>query len=101
MTDLNHLVEQHIREHEARSRHIDELAETVRSKVTELAEHKDMQAQLDELMAERDKLMVRVNEFKLKSLDEWREEEIARSSLMGIWDVLAQQLEKLVERLER
>jgi shikimate kinase len=101
MTDLNHLVEQHIREHEARSRHIDALAERVRNKVAEAAEHKDMQAQLDELMAERDKLMVRVNEFKLKSPDEWREEEIARSSLMGIWDALAQQLEKLVERLER
>ena len=101
MTDLNHLVEQHVREHNARSKHLDELAEKVRERVGESDEHRQVRAQLAELMAERDKLMVRVDEFKFKSLEHWQEEEIARSSLMGVWDALAQQLEKLVERLER
>ena len=101
MTDINQMVEQHVREHEARSKHIDKLADKVRERAGDSAEHKEIQTQLAELMAERDKLMVRVDEFKLKSIDQWREEEIERSSLMGIWDALAQQLEKLVERLER
>jgi uncharacterized coiled-coil DUF342 family protein len=101
MTDLNHLIEQHIREHDARRKHIEELAQKARERVGESAEHKAAREQLAELMAERDKLIVRVDEFKFKSLDQWREEEIERAGLMGIWDALAQKLEELVERLER
>jgi uncharacterized coiled-coil DUF342 family protein len=101
MTDLNHLIEQHIREHDARRQHIDELAEKAHERVAESDEHKEAREQLAALMAERDKLIVRVDEFKLKSLEQWREEEIERSGLMGIWDALAQKLEELVERLER
>ncbi|MDJ0739640.1 MAG: hypothetical protein QNJ91_07980 [Gammaproteobacteria bacterium] len=101
MTNLNHLIEQHIREHDARRKHIDELAEKAHERVTESTEHKEAREQLAELMAERDKLIVRVDEFKLKSPDHWREEEIERAGLMGVWDALAQKLEELVERLER
>ena len=101
MTDLNHLIEQHIREHDSRRKHFDELAEKARERVGESAEHKEARDQLAELMAERDKLIVRVDEVKHKSLDQWREEEIERSGLMGIWDALAQKLEDVVERLER
>ena len=101
MADLNHLIEQHIREHDSRRKHFDELAEQARERVGESAEQKEARDQLAELMAERDKLMVRIDEFKLKSLDQWREEEIERSGLMGIWDALAQKLEDVVERLER
>lgn len=100
MTDLNRLIEQHIREHDSRRKHFDELVEQARERVGESAEHKEARDQLAELMAERDKLIVRVDEFKLKSLDGWREEEIERFGLMGIWDALAQKLEDVVERLE-
>ena len=101
MTNLEHLIEQHILEHDARRKHFDELLGQVRERVGESAEHKAAREQLAELMAERDKLVVRVDEFKFKSLEQWREEEIQRSGLMGLWDVLAQKLEELVERLER
>jgi uncharacterized coiled-coil DUF342 family protein len=75
MTDLNHLIEQHIREHDARRQHIDELAEKAHERVAESDEHKEAREQLAALMAERDKLIVRVDEFKLKSLEQWRENE--------------------------
>jgi hypothetical protein len=42
-----------------------------------------------------------LEEMRLKSLDDWREEEIEKAGPMGIWDAVAQQLEDLVERLER
>ena len=34
-------------------------------------------------------------------LKNWREEEIEKSGLMGLWDALAQQAEKLAERLDK
>ena len=42
-----------------------------------------------------------LEELRLKSLANWREEEIEKAGPMGIWDALAQQIEKLVERLEK
>jgi len=101
MTNVEHLVEQHIREYESRAKHFDELADKVREKSTDASERAAIRKQLEELTAERDRLMVRVDEFRLKSLDNWRVEEIERAGPMGVWDALAQQLEALVERLER
>ena len=43
---------------------------------------------------------VRLDELRLKNLDNWRVEEIEKSGLMGLWDALAQQAEKLAERLD-
>ena len=101
MTDINRLVEQHIREYEAHRDHIEALMAKAHDRISEAPEHRELRTQLDALTAERDKLVVRLDEFRLKSVENWREEEIERSSLMGVWDALAQQLERLVERLER
>ena len=38
---------------------------------------------------------------EVSDLQNWRDEEIERSSLMGLWDALAQQAEKLAERVDR
>jgi hypothetical protein len=55
---------------------------------------------LEELEKEQDRLKVRLDELRLKNLDNWRVEEIEKSGLMGLWDALAQQAEKLAERLD-
>ncbi|MCG6862896.1 MAG: hypothetical protein LJE70_16695 [Chromatiaceae bacterium] len=101
MTNLSRMAEQHMLEYESRQKHVDELFERVREKTATGAEHSDIRARLEELEKEQDRLTVRLDEFKLKDPQNWREEEIEKSGLMGLWDALAQQVEKLAERLDK
>jgi hypothetical protein len=101
MTDIAHLVEQHILEHESRRKHLDELLATARERAAQSPERAHLRSELEAIEKERDRLTVRLDELKLKDLDEWRQEEIEKSGLMGIWDAVAQQAEELVERLEK
>lgn len=99
MTNTERLVEQHFREYESRLKHVDELLERAHK-----AAEKEPSAVSEELAAlkeDRDKFAAYLEELRLKSLQDWREEEIEKAGPMGIWDALAQQLEKLVERVER
>jgi predicted mannosyl-3-phosphoglycerate phosphatase (HAD superfamily) len=95
------MAEQHMLEYESRQKHIGELLGHVREKTATGAEHSDIRARLEELEKEQDRLTVQLDEFKLKDLENWREEEIEKSGLMGLWDALAQQVEKLAERLNK
>ncbi len=101
MTEITHLIEQHILEHESRRQHIDELLERVGKKTRGTAVGQEISAELEGLTQERDKLVGRLDEFKQKSAEEWEKEELEKAGPMGIWDAVAQQLEKLVERIER
>lgn len=91
MTNINHQIEQHILEYESRLGHINELLVRADQAVGETAE-------LAGLKQERDKLAGKLGEIKQKSAEEWEKEELAAAGPMGIWDAVAQQLEKLVER---
>ncbi len=99
MTKFADLVEQHILEYEARLKHIDELLTRAHEITT--SDQPELGAELKELTTKREELVGHLEEMRLKSLEEWQEKEIVRDGLMGIWDALAQQLEKFVERLER
>lgn len=91
MSDINHQIEQHILEYESRLEHIDELFERAGRMAGEATE-------LEGLKQEREKLAATVTTMRQKSAEEWEEEELAQAGPMGIWDAVAQQLEKLVER---
>ncbi len=97
MTNIENLVEQHIAEYDARLKHMDELTQRADNGAAEQGLDSELQA----LIKERDRLASHVEQMKLRSLDDWDEEELAQAGPMGVWDALAQQLEKLVERLER
>ena len=101
MKHIYQLVEEHIREYESRLIHMDELLERARKVAGERTEDSEMRTQLADLEWERDKLASHIDKLKLKSLDDWRKEEIDKAGPMGIWDAVAQQLENLVERVER
>ena len=101
MTNVTRMAEQHMREYESRQKHIGELLERVREKTTTRDTHSDIRARLEELEKEQDRLIVRLDEFKLKDPENWREEEIEKSGLMGLWDALAQQAEKLAEHFDK
>jgi hypothetical protein len=101
MTDKNHMVEQHIMRYESHLKHMDELLERARKSINEAPEHAEFSKAFEELAGEREKLASHIEELRLKNLEDWQEQEIELSGPMGIWDAVAQQLEKLVERVEQ
>ena len=101
MANINHMVEQHIVQYESHLKHMDELLERARKGVDETPEHAEVSEALEKLAGEREKLAGHVEELRLKPLEDWQEQEIELAGPMGIWDAVAQQLEKLVERIER
>ena len=100
MTNEIHLVEQHIREYESRLQHFDELLERATKGVREAPEHEEVRTDLAELQQRRDKLASHYEQIKLNLGENWEIEEIEKSGPMGIWDVLAQDLEHFLERLK-
>lgn len=97
MNNIN-LRSDHITRYEARLKHLDDLIERARQKKIEGTEH---DTELKELSGKRKELATHVDELRIKDLENWKQEEIEMSGPMGIWDVLAQQLEALVEKLEK
>jgi hypothetical protein len=99
MPHIEELVEQHIREHESRLKHIDELLLHARKSTG--PEQSESDAELEKLIAQRGELAGLLEKMRLRPSNDWQEKEIELAGPMGIWDAVAQQLEKLVERLER
>ena len=99
MTDFEELVEQHITEYESRLKHIDELL--LRARESTGPSQQESVAELEKLVAQRDELAGQLEKMRLRPTNDWREKEIELAGPMGIWDAVAQQLEKLTERLER
>jgi len=91
MSTLDELVDRHVTEYNARLKHFDEMAE----KAEVLEEHHDV-SELAELKAHRaqfdDYLYEQKHSPSQKLLD---------SGPMAIWDVIADRLEKLVEKVSR
>ncbi len=101
MTNIEHLIQQNILEHESRLKHIDELIARAQTKIGKSPEHAETKDSLASMTQERDKYHSWITELRLKHLENWRVDEIEKAGPMGIWDAVAQQLEKLVERIER
>ena len=97
---MNQLIQQHILEHEMRLKHVDTLLERAQSGIAK-AGGGDAAEQLASAKAERDKLAGHVEEYKQRPTGQWSEAEFENKGPMIIWDTLAQQLERLVERMER
>lgn len=94
------LAEQRIREYDMRLHHIDELLEHAEEKISLTSEEAEAGEQLEKLKEERDKLASWLYETKLKPSENWLQGEIQEVGPMAIWDAVAQQVEKLVERIE-
>jgi DNA repair exonuclease SbcCD ATPase subunit len=90
--DINQLAESHIKEHEARLKHIDELMEQA-----DKAKHEaEDSAELESLKGERVTLANHLDELREQSAEEWAE----KGGPMVMWDIVADRLEKLVERIK-
>jgi len=102
MGDIDRLLaEQRIREYDMRLHHVDELLEHAEKKLSLTPEEAEINVQLERLKEERDRLASWLYETKQKPLENWQRDEIRAAEPMGVWDAVAQQIEKLVERIER
>lgn len=100
MTTKEQLVEQHIREYEARQKHVDELL--VRAeKIAKTSPLPAVQSEVALYKNQHDNLVEHAEQLKAMPLEHWREETIQNAGPMAIWDVLAQKLEDLVEKVEK
>jgi hypothetical protein len=99
MTGIDKLVEQHVKEYESRLKHMDELLVRATAAVTPAAP--GVSEQLASMIDERDKFASHIDELRAKSLENWQTDHISKSGPMAIWDVVAQEIEKFVERIER
>jgi len=100
MTHRDHLIEQHILQHESHLKHIDEMLRRAHEHVEAGQAPSGAEEELAELKDEREKLAGHLTEMKRQEADQWDPQLLKRSGPMGIWDAVAKRLEKLVERLD-
>ena len=97
----NQRIEQKIDFYESHLKHIDELLERSSKGASKSPENADIHAQITNLKNERDQFARHIDALKQGTAAEMQEKMIEGAGPMGVWDALAQQLEKLVERIER
>lgn len=101
MTTVDKLAEQHIREHESRLAHLDELLSRAQRGAESVEPENELVQELNQLRRDRTTLENHIKDLRRKSMNEWQVAEIEQAGPMIIWDAVAKKLEKLVERLEK
>ncbi len=101
MTTKEQLVEQHIREYEARQQHVNELIAKAENISDNLEKDQAMKNELELYRNHHADLVEHTEKLKEMPLEHWREETIKSAGPMAIWDVIAQKLEDLVEHVEK
>jgi hypothetical protein len=96
MNKTDQLIEQHVREYESRLRRIDELMTKASENGITTATHPD----LAEIFQHYEKFSTQLGSLKA-SQDQREMEDVLRYGPMAIWDVLAQKLEHVVEKIEK
>ena len=100
MTATERLVGEHIRAYESRLKHIDELFERAQKASEELDDDHALKSELKQYAHQRSELVKETERVKTMPVENWRKEILQSSGPMAVWDVLAQKLEDLTERLE-
>ena len=95
MANIDLLAEQHIRTHESQLKHIDEVMEKAQHEDS-ATESVDRDTALQELARHRKELASYIDELKQKAPYDWMEE----GGPMVMWDIMAERIEELVERIE-
>ena len=101
MTTSEKLVDQHIKEYESRLKHIDELFERAGHASTKFGDNHAFHEELQNYQREHSELVRQGTKHRKPSSMEINEEILRTAGPIGIWDLFAQKLEALVERMER
>jgi len=100
MSRQDHLIEQHILQHESHLRHIDEMLRKAREHVENAALPAEAHEELAEIRRERERLAEHVAAMKRKTPEELARDTMEHSGPMAIWDAVARRLEKFFERFD-
>ena len=92
MTNFDKLAEQHIAEHVSRLKHIDELMEQA-----EQAGDEESKAELSDLKEKQTEMGDYIENLKEKSPEQLME----TAGPMVMWELVAQRLEKLIEKIKK
>ena len=101
MTIQDHLIEQQIRERESRLKHIDEMLDNVHQCLDSDNTTDHVKKELEDIRNQRESLENDIAILRRVTPENWEGEGINQAGPMGIWDAVAQRLEKLAEHLDR
>ncbi len=101
MTSKEHLIHQHILEYESRQKHLEELYEKAQQASEHLPDDHEIKQSLQQVAEQKGQLAEKGEEMKTMQVDHWREETIQKAGPMAVWDILAQKLEDLIEKVEK
>ena len=101
MTNKEHLVHQHILEYEARQKHLEEIYEKAEQASEHLPDDHEIKQSLKQYGHEKSELGAKTDEIKSMHVDNWRDETIQSAGPMAVWDILAQKIEDLIEKVEK
>ncbi len=94
-------LERQINHYQAQLKHIDQLLERASKGVATSSEPAAIRAQVEQARKDRDKFSGHLDALKKMSPAAFSEKIMEKSGPMGMWDAVAGELEKLVERVER
>ncbi len=94
-------LEQRINQYAANLRHIDDLLSRAKQGAAGMPAHSDVHAQVAKAKSSRDKAYEHLEKLRKMSSEQISEELIGQAGPMGVWDAVAEDLEKLVERIEK
>ena len=100
-TDSAGPFERRIGQYEANLRHIDSLLLRAKSGAASLPADSEFHARLEKAASDRDKVQAHLEQLRQMSSEAYSEKLIEQSGPMGLWDAVAEDLEKLVERIEK
>ncbi len=98
MTNVDELMNQNILEYESRQKHTQELVIRAKELVERRPEDNDTRAQIERLAQQHDHLSRQLDQLK-EDKHTLQNKNINDAGPMAVWDILAGDLEKLVEKL--
>jgi len=101
MSDITTTRERHMLRYASRQKHLDDLLARARERAGSGPEHADVQSDLEDLQARRDALADPNDDIELRDRGEQQEEKTWEESPMEVLDLVAEQVEKLLERLDK
>jgi hypothetical protein len=85
----------------SRQEHLDGLLARARERAGNGPEHADVHSRLDELQVQRDALVDPRDDIELSEQGEQQEEKVWKESPMEILDLVVEQVEKILEGLDK
>jgi hypothetical protein len=102
MNNVTELTDQNILKYESLQKHTAELLARAQKHIGSGPEHDDVRVETERLAREHDRLSGTLDQLKQRRASgDLLEDEIEREGPMSVWEVLGQDLEKLVEKLTR